>query len=298
MNKAHKRTVILYLFLCPAIVYYILLHYLPMYGSLIAFQDFNPFRGFGASKWVGLKHFESFFDSIYFFRLVRNTFLIGVYSILFAFPLPILFALLINEVRHAKFRAVVQSVSYIPHFISTVVVVGLIVSFLSPSTGVVNAFLSMVGLEKIDFLRSPEWFRTIYISSGVWQTLGWSSIIYFAALTGISPSLYEAAEMDGASRWQRVIHISLPGILPTIVTILLLDLGRVMDVGFEKVFLLYNPSTYETADVLSTYTYRAGLIDQQYSFAAAVGLFNSLITLVLILVFNYLAKRFTSYSLW
>jgi putative aldouronate transport system permease protein len=297
-RKKMKRTIVLYLFLIPAIVYYVLLHYLPMYGALIAFQDFNPFRGFTNSEWVGFKHFIAFFDSIYFYRLVTNTFLLGIYTVIFAFPLPIIFALLLNEVKHTKFRTVIQSISYIPHFISTVVVVGLIATFLSPSTGFINEIISFVGFEKIDFLRSPEWFRTIYISSGVWQGLGWSSIIYFAALSSISPSLYEAADIDGANRWQKIVYISLPGITPTIVTILLLDLGRVMDIGFEKVFLLYNPSTYETADVLSTYTYRAGLIDQQYSFAAAVGLFNSLVTLVLILFFNYLAKRFTSYSLW
>ncbi|WP_246079031.1 ABC transporter permease [Paenibacillus piri] len=293
-----KRNLVLYLFLAPAAVYYLLFHYAPMYGTLIAFQDYNPFRGMLGSPWVGFKHFDAFFNSIYFYRLIRNTFLIGAYSILFGFTIPILFALLLHEVKHAKLRTMIQSVSYLPHFISTVVVAGLIVTFTSPSTGFINGLLQFFGGSQIDFLREPGWFRTVYVSSGVWQTLGWSSIIYFAALAGISPSLYEAAEMDGASRWQKIWHISLPGIKPTIITILLLDLGRVMDVGFEKVFLLYNSTTYETADVLSTYVYRSGLVQQQYSFASAVGLFNSVLTFVMIVGFNRLARRLSGYSLW
>ncbi|TBL75332.1 ABC transporter permease [Paenibacillus thalictri] len=293
-----KRNIVLYIFLAPAALYYILFHYAPMYGTLIAFQDYNPFRGMLESPWVGLKHFQKFFESIYFYRLIRNTFLIGLYSIVFGFTVPIVFALLLHEVKHRKFRSLVQSISYLPHFISTVVVAGLIVMFTSPSTGLINGIITFFGGAKIDFLREPGWFRTVYISSGVWQTVGWSSIIYFAALTSISPSLYEAADMDGANRWQKVWHISLPGIKPTVITILLLDLGRVMDVGFEKVFLLYNSATYETADVLSTYVYRSGLIDQQYSFAAAVGLFNSAITFALIIGFNQLARRLSGYSLW
>jgi putative aldouronate transport system permease protein len=293
-----KRNMVLYLFLAPALVYYLLFHYAPMYGTLIAFQDFNPFRGMTNSPWVGLKHFEAFFNSIYFYRLIRNTLLIGMYSVLFGFTIPIVFALLLHEVKHSKFRNVIQSVSYLPHFISTVVVVGLIVNFTSPSTGFINGIIEFFGGTRIDFLREPGWFRTLYVSSGVWQTVGWSSIIYFASLTGISPSLYEAAEMDGASRWHKIWHISLPGIKPTIITILLLDLGRVMDVGFEKVFLLYSSSIYETADVLSTYVYRSGLEQQQYSFASAVGLFNSFLTFVFIIVCNRLARRFSGYSLW
>ncbi|MFD0680993.1 MULTISPECIES: ABC transporter permease [unclassified Paenibacillus] len=298
MRNKMKRNMVLYLFLAPAAVYYLLFHYAPMYGTLIAFQDYNPFRGMMSSPWVGLKHFNAFFDSIYFYRLIRNTFLIGAYSILFGFTIPIIFALLLHEVRHTRFRTIIQSMSYLPHFISTVVVAGLIVTFTSPSTGFINGILDFVGAQKIDFLRETGWFRTIYVSSGVWQNLGWSSIIYFAALTSISPSLYEAADMDGANRWQKVWHISLPGIKPTIITILLLDMGRVMDVGFEKVFLLYNSTTYETADVLSTYVYRSGLVQQQYSFASAVGLFNSVLTFIIIILFNKLARRLSGYSLW
>lgn len=298
MRNKMKRNLVLYLFIAPAAIYYLLFHYAPMYGTLIAFQDYNPFKGMTSSPWVGFKHFQAFFDSIYFFRLVRNTLLIGLYTIVFGFTIPIVFAILLHEVKNSKFRNVIQSVSYLPHFISTVVVAGLIVNFLSPSTGFVNGIIELLGGTRIDFLRDPGWFRTIYVSSGVWQTVGWSSIIYFASLTGISPSLYEAAEMDGASRWDKIWHISLPGIKPTIITILLLDLGRVMDVGFEKVYLLYSSATYETADVLSTYVYRAGLEQQQYSFASSVGLFNSFLTFVFIIVCNRLARRLSGYSLW
>jgi putative aldouronate transport system permease protein len=296
--KRWKRNSVLYLFLLPALLYYAIFNYGPMYGTVIAFMDYNPFRGIAESPWVGLRHFYAFFDSIYFFRLIRNTFLLGAYSIVFGFAVPIVFALLLNEMNKGKLRSVFQSISYLPHFISTVVVAGLIVTFLSPSTGVVNALISAAGGQTIDFMREPGWFRAVYVSSGIWQQMGWSSIIYFAALSGISPSLYEAADIDGAGRLDKVWNISLPGILPTIVTMFLLDLGRIMDVGFEKVFLLYNSSTYETADVLSTYVYRAGLEQQQYSFAAAVGLFNSLITLAFIILFNKLARRLSGNSLW
>ncbi len=292
------RHKVLYLFLLPALCYYVIFHYVPMYGALIAFQEYNPFRGMRHSDWVGLKHFESFVQSIYFFRLMRNTFLLGLYNVVFGFAFPVAFALLLREAKHRGMRTVAQSISYLPHFISTVVIAGLVVTFLSPSTGMVNSLMKAAGLSPIDFMREPSWFRTIYTSSGIWQHLGWSSIIYYASLSSISPSLYEAAEIDGASRWRKIRHISLPGILPTVITILLLDLGHVMEVGFEKVFLLHNTSTYSTGDVLSTYVYRAGLVDQQYSFAAAVGLFNSVLSLVVIVSCNRLARKLSGYSLW
>ncbi|WP_246067148.1 ABC transporter permease [Paenibacillus koleovorans] len=292
------RHKVLYLFLLPALFYYVFFHYVPMYGALIAFQDFNPFRGMRHSSWVGLKHFDSFVNSIYFYRLMRNTFLLGFYSIVFGFGFPIAFALLLRETKNRVVRTVAQSISYLPHFISTVVIAGLVVTFLSPSTGLINSLMKTVGLTPIDFMREPSWFRTIYTSSGIWQHMGWSSIIFFASLSSISPSLYEAAEIDGASRWRKMWHISLPGILPTVITILLLDLGHVMEIGFEKVFLLHNTSTYSTGDVLSTYVYRSGLVDQQYSFAAAVGLFNSVLSLVVIVSCNKLARKLSGYSLW
>lgn len=298
VTRGLSKNLVLYSFLLPTLTYYFVFEYVPIYGIQIAFKDLNLFAGISESPWVGLKHFENFFNSVYFYRLMRNTFLISFYSIIFAFPVPIILAVLLNELKAEKFRSVFQSISYIPHFISTVIIAGLIVNFLSPSTGMINMVIEFFGGNSINFLSKPEWFRTIYVSSGIWQTMGWGSIIYFASLRSIDPSLYEAAEIDGANRWKKIKFISLPGIMPTIIIMLLLNLGNLLKVGFEKVFLLYNASTYETADVLSTYVYRSGLVNQQYSFAAAVGLFNSIITLVLLIAFNYLAKKFTRNSLW
>jgi putative aldouronate transport system permease protein len=297
-GRTVRKNIALYILLFPTLSYFLVFRYIPIYGLQIAFKDYNPFVGFTASPWVGIKHFKSFFESIYFWRLIRNTFLLSFYSILFGFPVPILFAILLNELKSEKFRSTVQTISYMPHFLSTVIVAGLIVNFLSPSIGVINKIIEALGGNAIDFLRRPEWFRTIYISSGIWQGMGWNSIIYYASLRAISPSLYEAADIDGANRRQKMIYISLPGILPTIVTLLLLNLGNLLSVGFEKVFLLYNATTYETADVLSTYVYRSGLISQQYSFATAVGLFNSVVTLVLLIFFNSTAKKTSGESLW
>jgi putative aldouronate transport system permease protein len=289
---------ILYLFFLPVAAYYVIFHYAPMYGVIIAFKDYGPFLGIRASPWVGLEHFKAFFSSIYFVRLVRNTFLLSFYSLLFGFPIPIVLALLLNEMESARYRSLVQSLSYVPHFVSTVVMAGLVVTFLAPSTGVVNAAIVALGGRPIDFMRDPKWFRFVYIVSGIWQEMGWGSIIYFAGLSSIDPQLYEAAQMDGAGRMRKIWHISLPGILPIVITMLLLNLGRLMSVGFEKVFLLYNAATYETADVISTYVYRAGLVNQQYSFAAAVGLFNSVVTLALLTMFNTIARKVSEYSLW
>jgi putative aldouronate transport system permease protein len=292
------RNITLYLFLLPAIVYYVVFHYMPMYGALIAFQDFNPFRGMAGSPWVGLKHFKDFFGGVYFLRLLRNTMLLSVYGLIFGFPMPIIFALLLNEVKSTKFRSTIQSLSYMPHFVSTVILCGLVVQFLAPNTGLIARVIQTFAGEPVNILYRSEWFRTIYIASGIWQGVGWGSIIYFAALTSINPSLYEAAGMDGASRIQKMFHISLPGLMPTMVTLLILDLGRLLNVGYEKVILLYNTSTYETADIISTYVYRSGLISQQYSFAAAVGLFNSAVGLVLVISSNYASRRLASQSLW
>jgi len=269
-----------------------------MYGVIIAFKDFGVFLGIRNSPWVGFTHFASFFSSVYFVRLIRNTFLLSFYSVLFGFPAPIIFALMLNELPKVGYRSVVQSLSYVPHFISTVVVAGLILSFLAPSTGVINALIKLFGGKPVDFMRDPAWFRFVYVATGVWQEMGWGSIIFFAGLSAIDPQLYEAAQMDGAGRIAKIWHISLPGVLPIIVTMLLLNLGRLMTVGFEKVFLLYNSATYETADVISTYVYRSGLVNQQYSFAAAVGLFNSVVTLVLLTMFNTIARKISEYSLW
>ncbi|MCL2320095.1 MAG: ABC transporter permease subunit [Treponema sp.] len=292
------RNVTLYLFLFPAVIYYAIFHYAPMYGALIAFQDYNPFRGMSESPWVGLKHFEAFFGGVYFVRLLRNTVLLSLYGLIFSFPMPIIFAILLNEVKSKKYRSTIQSLSYLPHFVSTVIICGLIVQFLAPNTGLIARVFESFAKSPVDLLDQAKWFRTIYIVSGIWQTMGWGSIIYFAALSTINLSLYEAADIDGAGRFQKIMHISLPGLLPTIITLLILDIGRILNVGFEKVMLLYRSSTYETADVISTYVYRSGLISQQYSFAAAVGLFNSLVGLILVLASNYSAKRIANQSLW
>lgn len=269
-----------------------------MWGTLIAFQDFNPFKGFWGSKWVGLKHFENFFQGTYAPRLIKNTLALSIYSILFSFPLPIVFALLQYEVRFPRFRSIMQSISYFPHFISVVIICGLLKQYLSVTNGVVNALIEALGGQKINFLQEPSWFRTVYIASGVWQGIGWSSIIYYATLTSIDTSLFEAAQIDGANRFQRVWHISVPSLIPTMVTLLLMQLGNVMNVGFEKVLLLYNSSTYSTSDILSTYVYRVGITQMKYSFASAVGLFNNVVGLIIVMFFNALSHKIADTSLW
>ena len=293
-----KRNRWLYLMLLPVMVYFAVFAYAPMAGLVIAFKDYGIFTGIRDSPWVGFAHFQRFFSSIYFYRLIRNTVLLNLYSILVGFPAPIILALLLNELMHPLFKRLVQTISYLPHFVSLVVIAGLIHTFLSPTTGPVNHLLKSLGLGTIDFLARPEWFRHIYVWSGVWQGVGWGSIIYLAALVGIDPTLYEVAELDGAGRLAKMRHISLPGIMPVAMIILLLSLGNLLRVGFEKVFLLYNPTTYETADVISTNVYRTGIQNGQYDYAAAVGLFNSVICLILLVVFNRLADRMGQQTLW
>ncbi len=296
--RTRRKGLIALAFILPGVLYYIFFHYLPMWGTLISFQDFNPFKGFWGSKWVGLKHFENFFQSTYAPRLIKNTLALSIYSIVFSFPLPILFALLQYEVRFPRFRSLMQSISYFPHFISVVIICGLLKQYLSVTNGVVNALIEALGGEKINFLQEPSWFRTVYIASGVWQGIGWSSIIYYATLTSIDTSLFEAAQIDGANRLQRVWHISVPSLIPTMVTLLLMQLGNVMNVGFEKVLLLYNSSTYSTSDILSTYVYRVGITQMKYSFASAVGLFNNVVGLIIVMFFNTLSRKLADTSLW
>lgn len=296
--RSRRKGLIALGFILPGMIYYILFRYVPMWGNLIAFQDFNAFKGFLDSKWVGLKHFQIFFQSNNALRLIKNTLCLSCYSILFGFPIPVLFALLLYEVRFAHFRSLIQSISYFPHFISVVIICGLLKQYLSVSNGIVNSMIEALNGSKINFLQEPTWFRTIYISSGIWQNMGWSSIIYYATLTSIDTSLFEAAEIDGAGRLRRILHISLPSLIPTMVTLLLMQLGTVMNVGFEKVLLLYNSSTYSTADILSTYVYRIGITQMKYSFASAVGLFNNVVGLVIVLFFNTLARKLENPSLW
>lgn len=288
----------LYFLLVPVIAYYIIFHYIPMYGVQIAFKDFIASKGITDSPWVGFKHFERFFNSYYFERLIRNTLEIGLYELLVGFPVPIILALLINEVRSKRFRKTVQTVTYAPHFLSTVVLVGMLFIFLDPKTGFLNMFITMFGGDPVSFMTEPGWFKTIYVFSGVWQQMGWSSIIYLAALTGIDPQLHEAAKVDGASRLKRIWHINIPGIMPTIIILLIMNVGSIMAVGFEKVFLMQNELNRESSDVIATYVYRSGIIGAQYSFSAAVGLFNSIINFVLLVSVNFIARRVGQTSLW
>lgn len=288
----------LLLLLLPCIIYFILFHYVPMWGVLIAFKDYKAFLGFKGSKWVGLKYFRLFLGSRDIVPLLRNTFLIGFYMIVWGFPMPLIFALVLNEVNNTRAKKFVQTVSYMPHFLSTVVVVGIIQLLLSPTNGIVNQLIESFGYEKINFFQTPKYFRTIYVASGIWQETGWGAIIYMAALSGIDPQLYEAASIDGAGKFRQLISITLPSIAPTIITLLLLRMGRVLSVGFEKVYLLQNPTIYSTSDVISTYVYRQGMTSGNFSYGTAVGLFNTLINLIFLVTSNYLARHFSETSLW
>lgn len=287
----------LYLLLVPVVVYYIVFHYYPMYGAQIAFKNYSPAKGIEGSSWVGFDHFKSFFSSIYCERLIKNTLLINIKSLVFGFPAPILLALLLNEVKNIKFKKVVQTISYLPHFISAVVLCGMIRAFCG-SDGFITSILTQFGFLKQNLLYVENLFQPIYVISGIWQGIGWGSIIYLAAISGINGELYEAARIDGAGRLRQVWHVTIPGILPTIITMLVLRIGNLMNLGYEKIMLLYNSAVYETADVISTYVYRKGLMNMNYSFSTAVGLFNSCINLVLLISANKISKKLTDSSLW
>ena len=287
----------IYYMLAPVVLYYLLFHYQPMYGAQIAFKNFSVGQGISGSPWVGFEHFINFFNSYYFWRLLRNTLLINVYDVLFGFPAPILLALLLNEIKNNAFKRTIQTITYLPHFISLVVVAGLIVDFCS-RTGLVNDILEILGFEPVVFMLQPSWFRTIFVGSGIWQNLGWGSIIYLAAMAGIDPQLYEAATIDGAGRWKQVLNVTIPGITPTVIILLILRFGQMMNVSSEKILLLYNPNTYETADVISTFVYRQGLIGMDYSYSSAVGLFNSVINFILLVSVNRISRKLSETSLW
>lgn len=287
----------LYFMMIPVMAFYIVFHYVPMYGAIIAFKDFNPSLGILKSSWVGFKYFKDFFNSYFFVRVVKNTFNISVNTIIFGFPAPIILALLINELKNKMFTRTVQTISYLPHFISIVIIAGMIRDFTSLN-GIINDIAVMFGKERTVMLSRPELFVPIYVISNIWQGIGWGSIIYLAALAGIDPQLYEAAYMDGAGRIRQTIHITIPGIMPTIVILLILRMGSVLSVGFEKIILLYNPATYETSDVISSLVYRRGLQNFDYSFSAAVGLFNSVINFTLLLLANFISRKVNETSLW
>lgn len=300
LGKDLKKYSGAYVLVIPVVIFYILFCYKPMYGLLIAFKNFRPGLGIWKSPWAGdfgFEHFLDFFHSYYFGRVLKNTLIISFTTILVSFPAPIIFALLLNEVKNQKFKRVVQTISYLPHFISMVIVCSMVTMFTS-NTGVITYLLSLFGYPEISLLSRPENFVPIYVISGIWQELGWSAIIYIAALAGVDQELYEAAKIDGAGRWQQTIHVTLPGISNTIIIMFILRMGNVMSVGHEKIILLYNPGIYDTADVISTFVYRKGLVEAQYSYSSAVGLFNSVINFITVLVFNKLSKKFSEVSLW
>lgn len=292
-----RRNKMLYLIAIPVILYFVVFHYCSMFGLVIAFKEYDLSLGIFGSPWVGFKHFRTFFGGIYFGRTLRNTLIISMYGIVFGFTAPVIFALMLNELKGKLFKKTVQTVTYLPHFISMVVVCGMLVDFLS-SDGMLTNLLAKLGGPQINYIDTPKYFRTIYIVSEIWQGVGWGSIIYLAALTGIDQQLYEAATIDGAGRLRQMWHVTLPGISTTVVTMLILQMGTVLGVGYEKIILLYSPRTYEVADVISSYVYRMGLNNFMYSYSAAVGLFQSVVNVILLLASNALSKKISDTALF
>lgn len=292
-----KRNSGLYLLLLPAVVLTLLFAYKPMYGVLIAFKDYSPAMGIGGSPWAGFKYFEKFFNSYQFSTTIKNTIVISLYSMV-TFPIPIILALMVNQMRGNWFRRFFQTVSYMPHFISTVVMVGLMIILMSPSTGIVGNLYKLFGAEAPDLMGSAGWFSSIYVWSDVWQHVGWDSIIFIAALSAVDPSLYEAATVDGASRWHKIRYIDIPMLMPTAITLLILRVGGLLGVGFEKVYLMQNDLNISSSEILSTYIYKIGLLSNQYSFSSAVNLFNTVINFILLIIVNQISKKFSDNSLW
>lgn len=282
----------------PGLAAVFIFSYIPMYGIVIAFQNYNPVDGmFAMNNWVGLKYFKQFLSNPYLFRLIRNTLLLGIYTLLWSFPAPIIFALLMDQLTSAKFKKAVQSISYMPYFISTVVIVGLVKSFCSVD-GVINVIREAFGGQAISFMTDPKYFRTIFIASNIWQGLGWGTIVYLAALSAVDPQLHEAATLDGANRWQRIRYVSWPAIIPTTTIMLILESGKIISSDFTKVLLLYNESTYETADIIGTYVYREGILGGKFEYTTAIGLLTSLLSFVMLLIANFLSKKISDNSLW
>lgn len=294
-----KRDWVLYVFLLPVLIYVALFCYWPMYGLQIAFQRFNLADGFSGSEWVGLYWIEKFINGPKFWTILKNTLVLSIYSLLAGFPLPIILALILNNVKNLKLKKFAQTITYMPHFISTVVIVGMMSLFFSPTSGVVNTILSWFGGSgAVYFMGRPEYFPHMYVWSGVWQQMGWSSIIYLAALAGVDPALHEAARIDGANKFQRVRHIDIPTIMPTIIILLIMNSGSIISVGYEKVYLMQNDLNNEVAEVISTYVYKMGLIQQQYSFSTAIGLLNNVVNFTILIVVNKISDKVTSTSLW
>ena len=288
----------LYLILLPFILWYAVFVFKPMYGMVIAFKDYSLFKGIAGSDWIGFQNFKEFLTSPYFYTTLKNTLMLNIYSLLLEFPFAILIALMLNEVKNKYFKSIVQTASFIPYFIAIVVATGITINILSPSTGVINFLLEKLGFERVYFLSKPEFFRGIFTGLNMWKTTGFNAIVYLAALTSINEQLYEAARIDGANKLQQIRHITIPGIIPTIVIMLVLKVGSMLNVAFETVLLLYQPATYETADVISTYVYRTGMLMQDFGLATAVGLFNAIVGFILVYSANKWSKKVTQSSLW
>jgi putative aldouronate transport system permease protein len=296
-----KRDALIYLIMLPGLLYFLLFKYLPMFGILIAFKDYKPalgIPGIFSSNWVGLKWFRRFFGSAFAPRLISNTFLISFLDLLFVFPAPIVLALMLNEVKSTRFKRTIQTISYLPHFLSSVIVVGMLRQLLSVEGGLINTILGALGRDPIYFLGSSRWYRTYYTASSWWSTVGWSSIIYLASITGIDPSWYEAAEIDGANVFHKMWHVTIPSILPIIAIMLIFRIGQLLNVGYEKTLLLYSEMVYDVADIISTYVYREGIVNMKYSYTAAVDLFTSVVSLFLVLGSNYVVKKMGQEGIW
>lgn len=302
-NRPKKASYIIkhwpiYSMIIPGLLFFIVFKYIPLGGSIIAFQDYNVFDGIAGSKFVGAKHFLNLFTYPEFYRIFKNTLLISIYQLVFGFPAPIILALLLNEVHKAVFKRTIQTVLYLPHFLSWVIVGGLVISLLSPSTGLVNAIVKMFGGDPVFFMQEPSYFRTIVVTSGVWKEVGWGTIIYLAAMAGVNPDLYEAAEVDGAGKLRQMWNITLPCLLPTIMVMLLLRIGSILDLGFEQIYSMLNPLVTETGEVFDTYIYRIGLLGGQFSYTTAIGLFKSVIGFILLVGANIISKRTTGSSIY
>lgn len=297
-KKSLRKHWQLYLLVIPPVLFFILFKYLPMANAVLAFKNYQVTKGIWGSPWVGTKYFDMLFNNPQFWTLIKNTLFLSLYQLAATFPIPIILALLLNEVRSLRFKKAVQLITYAPFFISTVVMVSIIMIFLAPRLGLLNVILNAMGMESTNFLGDPTKFRSVYVWSEVWQTTGYSCVIYLAALAGVDPSLYEAAKVDGASRLQKIIHVDIPGILPAAVIILILSVGNIMSLGFERVYLMQNPLNLQSSEIISTYVYKIGLLNANYSFATAVGLFNSVINLILLVAVNAVSRRISENSLW
>nr|CAA6806378.1 MAG: Putative multiple-sugar transport system permease YteP [uncultured Thiotrichaceae bacterium] len=288
----------IYVLLAPAIIWFFTFLYTPMYGLQVAFKDYSIFKGIAGSPWIGFEHFETLFGNDDFIRALKNTAILSAYNLMFAFPAPIILALMFNEILKEWYKKGAQTIVYLPHFISTVILAGIVITAFSPSAGIVNTVLGWFGIDPVYFLSKPEWFRPIFIGSGIWQEAGFASIVFLAAIAGVNPSLYESAMVDGASRWQMMWKITIPSILPTILIMLIIRIGNLLEVSFELVILLYQPATYVTADVVNTFIYRQGIQSGQYDLAAAAGLFNAVVAFILVMTANTISKRYSRTSLW